>query len=206
MRPIAMKTLQVLALSGSLRKASLNTAMLTMAAACAPTGVRVNLCSSLGELPLFNPDLEADDPLAVMRLREEIAQADALLIASPEYAHGVSGVMKNALDWMVGSSVFVDKPVAVWNASPRASIALSALRGTLTVMSARLIAAASLEILITPTSTSAEELAADSGRVAMQAALRALRASIAPDASRYRSRVSSGLVARDTQMHIKPAA
>ena len=199
-----MKTLQVLALSGSLRKASLNTAMLTMAAACAPTGVRVNLCSSLGELPLFNPDLEADEPLAVMRLREEIARADALLIASPEYAHGVSGVMKNALDWMVGSSVFVDKPVAVWNASPRASIALSALRGTLTVMSARLIAAASLEILITP--ASAEELAADPGRVAMQAALRALRASIAPDASRYRSRVSSGLVARDTQMHIKPAA
>lgn len=64
-----MKTLQVLTLSGSLRKASLNTAMLTMAAVSAPTGVRVNLCSSLGDLPLFNPDLEADEPLAVIRLR-----------------------------------------------------------------------------------------------------------------------------------------
>ncbi len=174
-----MKTLKVLALSGSLRKASLNTAMLTMAAACAPTGVRVKLGSSLGGLPLFNPDLESNEPLAVAQLRHEIAQADALLIASPEYAHGVSGVMKNALDWMVGSSVFVDKPVALWNAAPRASIALAALRETLSVMSARLVDAASLALLITP--ADAVEPAAHPVRIAMQAALRALRASIEAD-------------------------
>lgn len=198
-----MRTLNVLALSGSLRKASLNTAMLTMAAACAPPGVRVKLCSCLGELPLFNPDLESNEPPAVAHLRNQIAGADALLIASPEYAHGVSAVMKNALDWMVGSSVFVDKPVVLWNASPRASIALAALHETLTVMSARLITAASLELLIKAADSDGPVVNPDPG--AMQAALQALRASIAPDASRYRSSVNSELVARDTQMHIKPA-
>lgn len=198
-----MTTLQVLALSGSLRKASLNTAMLTMAAACAPAGMRVNLASSLGELPLFNPDLESNQPAAVVRLRAAIERADALLIASPEYAHGVSGVMKNALDWMVGSSVFVDKPVALWNASPRASIALAALRGTLAVMSARLIASASLELLIEAADSTGPAVNPDPA--AMQASLRALGASIARRAPHYRSMVSSEPVARDTQMHIKPA-
>jgi NAD(P)H-dependent FMN reductase len=143
-----MTPLTVLALSGSLRKASLNTAMLAMAARCAPPGLRVSRPRLLGDLPLFNPDLEAEDPPSVARLRHAIARADALLIASPEYAHGVSGVMKNALDWMVGSSVFVDKPVVLWNASPRASLALAALRETLVVMSSRLIDAAALELLI----------------------------------------------------------
>ena len=138
----------VLALSGSLRKASLNTAMLTMAADCAPPGLGVSGPRGLGDLPLFNPDLEAHEPLSVARLRHDIARADALLIASPEYAHGVSGVMKNALDWMVASGVFVDKPVVLWNASPRASHALAALHETLTVMSSRLIDAASLALLI----------------------------------------------------------
>ena len=122
-----MKTFTVLTLSGSLRKASLNTAMLTMAADCAPPGLCVNLPRGLGDLALFNPDLELHEPPSVARLRSEIAMADAVIIASPEYAHGVSGVMKNALDWMVATGVFVDKPVVLWNASPRASIALAAL-------------------------------------------------------------------------------
>lgn len=143
-----MRPFTVLPLSGSLRKASLNTAMLTMAADCAPPGLRMTRCCGLGDLPLFNPDLELNEPPSVARLRNEIAMADAVIIASPEYAHGVSGVMKNALDWMVASSVFVDKPVVLWNASPRASIALAALRETLIVMSACLVNTAALEMLI----------------------------------------------------------
>ena len=142
------KLITVLALSGSLRRASLNTAMLTMAADCAPPGLRVHCYLGLGALPLFNPDLEAHEPESVAQLRHAIHDADAVLIASPEYAHGVSGVMKNALDWMVANGVFVDKPVVLWNASPRASHALAALRGTLAVMSARLIDDAGLALLI----------------------------------------------------------
>ncbi|CAN5690342.1 hypothetical protein BH11PSE7_BH11PSE7_15810 [soil metagenome] len=139
----------VLALAGSLRGASLNNAMLKMAGSCAPPGLHVIHYAGLGALPLFNADLQAHEPAAVVQLRERIALADALLIASPEYAHGVSGVMKNALDWMVASGVLVGKPVALWNASPRATHALAALRETLTVMSARLIDEAELQLLIT---------------------------------------------------------
>ena len=168
-----MRPLRVLALSGSLRKASLNTAMLTMAADCAPSDLRVDLHRGLGDLPLFNPDLEAHEPTSVARLRHEIATADAVLIASPEYAHGVSGVMKNALDWMVASGVFVDKPVVLWNASPRASHALAALRETLTVMSARLIDEASLELLIKSPEAGAAPVNPDPE--AMRRALLALR-------------------------------
>ena len=143
-----LNPLTVLALSGSLRKASLNTAMLAMANECAPPGLAVRIFAGMGDLPLFNPDLEPREPREVARLRTDITNADALLIASPEYAHGVSGVMKNALDWMVASGVLMNKPIALWNASPRASHAMAALRETLTVMAARLVDAAGLELLI----------------------------------------------------------
>jgi chromate reductase len=143
-----VRPLTVLTLSGSLRKASLNSAMLKMAAHCAPAGMRVIHQPGLGKLPLFNPDLESREPAAVAQLRHDIAAADALLVASPEYAHGISGVMKNALDWMVASGVLAGKPVVLWNASPRATHALAALRETLTVMSARMIEEAELALLI----------------------------------------------------------
>lgn len=144
----ALKTRRLLALSGSLRAASLNTAMLAMAATCAPPGLVVKQYAGLGRLPLFNQDLEAREPRQVAHLRSAIAAADALLIASPEYAHGISGVMKNALDWMVSSGVLVGKPVVLWNASPRASHAIAALRETLSVMSARLQDAAELALRV----------------------------------------------------------
>jgi len=129
----------ILGLCGSLRAASLNAMLLRALARLAPPGIDVRTDAGLGTLPLFNPDLEPLDPPPVAALRARIIAADALLIASPEYAHGVSGVVKNALDWMVGNESFVDKPVALLNASPRASIAQAALRETLATMSARVI-------------------------------------------------------------------
>jgi chromate reductase len=131
--------MQFVALSGSLRAASYNSALLRALAQLAPDGIKVRLFDEMGALPLFNPDLETSDPPVVARLRQQLVAADAVVIASPEYAHGVSGVMKNALDWMVGNESFVNKPVAVLNASPRASHAMAALRETLGTMSARLI-------------------------------------------------------------------
>lgn len=93
----------------------------------------------LGSLPLFNPDLEARLPASAAGLREKIAVADALIIASPEYAHGVSGVLKNALDWLVGDERFAGKQVLVLNAAPRAHHAIAAMRETLTTMAAQLV-------------------------------------------------------------------
>lgn len=151
--------MKILAISGSLRKASLNTALLRAVARIAPPGIEVVLYRGLGDLPLFNPDIEATEPAPVTALREQIMAADALLIASPEYAHGVTGAIKNALDWMVGNESFVDKPVASLNASPRATHAQAALRETISTMSARLVDEASITVPILGSGLSEYEIA-----------------------------------------------
>lgn len=138
--------IKILALSGSLRTASINSALLRTASRLAPPECVVHLFSSLGDLPLFNPDLEADPPAAVSKFRSAVAASDALLIASPEYAHGVTGVIKNALDWLVSDEAIVCKAVAVLNASPRAHHADDALRETLKTMAAVMIGPASITI------------------------------------------------------------
>lgn len=138
--------LNILALSGSLRKASLNSALLRAAAHLAPPGLAVTVYSDLGDLPLFNPDLESIPPAEVVRFHSLVAEADALLIASPEYAHGVTGTLKNALDWLVGFEGFASVPVAVLNASPRAHHADDALRETLRTMAAVVVEEASVNV------------------------------------------------------------
>src|SRR6187549_3934768 len=109
----------VLALCGSLRAASMNAALLRATARLAPDDLTVEVFSGMGDLPLFNPDLEASMPAPVRHLQAAIAACDALVIASPEYAHGVTAVIKNSLDWLVSFPPFVDKAVAIFNASPR---------------------------------------------------------------------------------------
>ncbi len=138
--------MRILAISGSLRAASVNSALLRAVRALAPKGIAVELYSGVGALPLFNPDLEADLPSAVAHFHGQVAAADALLIASPEYAHGVTGTIKNALDWLVGFEPFVFKTVAVLNASARASHSDAALRETLKTMNAHLVEDASVTI------------------------------------------------------------
>lgn len=147
MEPL-LRTVRILAVSGSLRSASLNTALLRAAARLAPPGMRIELFGELGLLPLFNPDIEATDPPAVANFRARLLAADGVLIASPEYAHGVTGAMKNALDWMVGCETFVNKPVALLNASPRAVHAQASLKETLATMSARIVDEASITVPI----------------------------------------------------------
>ncbi len=131
--------MKILAISGSLRAASINSALLRAAARLAPPGVQVAIFQGVGELALFNPDLESEIPPLVAALRDEVAAADALLIASPEYAHGVSGAIKNLLDWLVSDERFSHKLVAVFNASPRALHADAALRETLAMTEADML-------------------------------------------------------------------
>ena len=107
--------------SGSLRSASGNSTLVRALAAVAPGGVTIESFDALGELPHFNPDLDGDGatpPPAVARWREAIRAADGLVISCPEYAHGVPGAFKNALDWLVGSGELMAKPIALLNASP----------------------------------------------------------------------------------------
>jgi chromate reductase, NAD(P)H dehydrogenase (quinone) len=154
--------MRILAVSGSLRANSSNTAVLTAAARLAPPDMEIVLYEGLAGLPHFNPDLDTDDPPApVLALRREIGLRHGLLICSPEYARGVAGVMKNALDWLVSSLEFPDKPVALINASQRATHADAQLRLTLATMSARLIEAASITLPLLGRGLDADGIVAD---------------------------------------------
>jgi chromate reductase, NAD(P)H dehydrogenase (quinone) len=156
---------KVLALCGSLRSISMNAALLRAVARLAPPGIQVELFDGLGLLPLFNPEREAVMPAQVLALHAQVASSDALLIASPEYAHGVTGVLKNALDWLVSFEGFVDKRVAIFNASPRSVHADAALREILTTMSAELVTGACLALPLRGTGIT-EQGILDSGHAA----------------------------------------
>lgn len=164
--------MKVLALCGSLRAASINAALLRAAARLAPAGMAIEIFDGIGALPLFNPDLDAAPPPSVDRLRQAVDGADALLIASPEYAHGVSGVMKNALDWLVSLESFFGKPVALLNAQPRAQCSDAALRETLLTMSARIVEPASIGVPLTADSLG------ETGMLASPAVCGALRTAL----------------------------
>ena len=153
---------RILAISGSLRRVSSNSALVEAVGRLAPAGVEVSVYRELADLPAFNPDLDGDaPPEAVARLRAQLQECDAVLISSPEYAHGVPGVLKNALDWVVSSGEFVDKAVALINASPRATHAWASLVETLTVMSARVVTAASMTIPLGGRPVDVESIVAD---------------------------------------------
>ena len=110
--------MKIVAICGSLRTRSSNLALLRAAASLA---AEVEIYEGLAKLPHFNPDDDvegATPPPAVGELRAKLAEADGILISSPEYAHGVPGSLKNALDWLVSDGALVDKPVALINASP----------------------------------------------------------------------------------------
>ena len=116
-----MDQLRILGIAGSLRRASYNRGLVRAAVDMAPTGIVIDVFE-LGSIPLFNQDVEdAGEPDPVGALKGAIARADALLVATPEYNHGVPGVLKNAIDWASRprmTSPLRDKPVAVMGASP----------------------------------------------------------------------------------------
>ena len=112
--------MRILGLSGSLRRDSHNGRLLRGAAALLPEGVELVVFDRLGELPLFNEDDEHTPPAAVSALKDAIAAADGLLVATPEYNHSIPGVLKNALDWAsrpVAETPLRGKPAAVIGAS-----------------------------------------------------------------------------------------
>jgi chromate reductase len=163
--------MHLLAICGSLRAASANKALIAAAMSVAPDDVTIELYDELGALPHFNPDLDdAGAPDVVVRFRERLMQADGVLISSPEYAHGVPGVMKNALDWVVGTGELVGKRVALLNASPRSTIAQAQLRETLKTMNWAVVDQACVAIQMRGRDID------DHDRDALRASLNAMRA------------------------------
>lgn len=116
----AINDFRILGLAGSLRRASLHRGLVRAARELAPEGVAVEPYEKLGEIPFFNQDVEDEgDPAPVRDLKENIREADAVLIATPEYDYAIPGVLTNALDWALRSpSPLRHKPVGIAGASP----------------------------------------------------------------------------------------
>ena len=169
--------MNIVAISGSLRAASTNTALVRAAAALAPEGIDVAVYGGLAGLPHFSPELDGDAaPAPVQALRALLAGADGVLVCTPEYAFGMPGSLKNALDWLVTSGELWRKPVAALSASPSArggEKAHAALVLTLSALEAATVAEASL--LVPFVSTKVDK---NSGNVTDPATAQALRASL----------------------------
>jgi NAD(P)H-dependent FMN reductase len=156
--------MHLLALTGSLRARSINTELLRAAALLAPDGTSIGWSDALGLLPHFNPDLDGEGmtpPPAVTVLRDAVAQADALIVCCPEYAHGIAGAFKNLLDWLVSSPVMVGKPVCVLNASSGSRFGPESLAETLRTMSAIVVTGGPITVPINGRLNAAVAIAAD---------------------------------------------
>lgn len=130
--------MKFLAISGSARRASTNTAMLRALQKVAGPNHAVSLYDRIGDLPVFSPDREDEAlPAQVEILAESIAQADGLIIASPEYVRSIPGGMKNAIDWLVSRDELIAKPIVLAHASHRGDDMLAQMRIVLGTVSAR---------------------------------------------------------------------
>ena len=122
------RKIKILAFAGSLRKESYNKALIETAKELAPDNVEIEIFD-LAKIPLFNQDLEQNMPEPVKEFKRKIKEADAILIATPEYNRSVPGVLKNAIDWASrpsGDNSFEDKPVAVFGATGGSVVGTSA--------------------------------------------------------------------------------
>ncbi len=128
--------MNILAISGSARQASTNTALLQAMKDLAPRGVDITVFHELHALPVFSPDLEGDrTPDAVRDFADAVAAHDAIIISSPEYVHAIPGGLKNAIDWLVSRFEVVGKPIALVHASHRGDDMLASLRLVLSTVS-----------------------------------------------------------------------
>jgi chromate reductase, NAD(P)H dehydrogenase (quinone) len=150
--------IKILALSGSLRFTSSNTIILKTLVTMSSNESQISLYNGIKDIPLFNPDIESKKIASVDNFRTKIKESDGIIISCPEYAHGVPGAFKNALDWVVGTGDFMHKPVALLNASVMATHAQASLKETITVMGAKVIEEASLVVPLKGNNTNKDDI------------------------------------------------
>jgi NAD(P)H-dependent FMN reductase len=168
---------RILAISGSLKATSTNSALVRAIAAEAPADVEITIYNGLGDLPHFTPDLDDEkSPPSVVHLRTLLQGADGVILCTPEYAFGVPGSLKNALDWTVSTGDLNEKPVAAISASPLTGggdKAHASLLLTLTALGAHVPPGATLSI------PAVKRKLDDNGDVSDPATAQALRAVLA---------------------------
>lgn len=130
--------MKILAISGSARLNSTNTAMLRAVRAVAPSDIEILIFDGVGRLPVFSPDLEGEHlPDAVQDFINVVAESDGLIIASPEYVRSIPGGLKNAIDWLVSGEQIINKPIALLHASHRGDDMLAGFRTVLATVTDR---------------------------------------------------------------------
>jgi NAD(P)H-dependent FMN reductase len=154
---------RLLTFCGSLRAASSNLALLNAAERLAPDGLVLSRYDRIGDLPHFVPDLDIADalPEIVIDLRDQVARADGLLFAVPEYMHALPGSFKNALDWMVGCQKFPGKPVALAHVTSRHAFAPAQLEEILRTMSAEIVSEAGFSLGLASNAITTQTICAD---------------------------------------------
>jgi chromate reductase len=142
-----MTTKHVLAISGSTRQDSSNLRLIRTIAASSAERFKLTVFEELATLPHFNPDLDTDvPPSQIAHFRQQLRAADGILICTPEYAMGVPGTLKNAIDWTISTMEFSRKPVALITASLSGRKAHLSLQETLLIIEARITAQTQLLI------------------------------------------------------------
>ena len=128
--------MKLLAISGSARAQSTNTALLSALADLAPSDIEIEVFAGIGDLPVFSPDREGEaTPEIVRAFQHKIAEADGIIIASPEYVRTLPGGLKNAIDWLVSGEHVIGKPIVLTHASHRGDDMLQTLRTVLSTIS-----------------------------------------------------------------------
>jgi chromate reductase, NAD(P)H dehydrogenase (quinone) len=156
--------IKILAISGSTRTSSSNLSIIKAIAGLTSETFSVTIFDGLSELPHFNPDLDNENPPAqVTEFRRQLREADGILICTPEYAIGVPGTLKNAIDWTVSSMEFSQKPVALITGSLSGEKAHKSLLETLLIIEARITRDTQLLISFVKTKVSSDSIITDSG-------------------------------------------
>lgn len=132
--------MKILAISGSARESSTNTALLRAMRKLAPVDVELLVIHNLNTLPIFSPDTEGNKtPMVVCDFLETVSVADGIIISSPEYVRAIPGGLKNAIDWMVSRFEIIDKPISLVHASYRGDDMLASLRLVLSTVSSNFL-------------------------------------------------------------------
>lgn len=151
------RSVSLYALCGSQRQASSSRRLLEALQSACPGDVTIVICDLIGDLPIFNPDHEGGKtPPLVETFAAEIRKADGLIVSCPEYAHGIPGGFKNALDWLVSRDEVPFKPLMFAHASHRGDLVLAQLTDVLQTMSLRIVQDAFLRLPIAGKSDEAQ--------------------------------------------------